>query len=324
MIRREFVCCLGFAAALPFIALAQSRSLPVVGIIRPEPLPSPSYDAFQKALRDLGYIEGQTIVLEPRWPEGRQLDDYLAIAKSFVQRRVDIIVAGHSLSTLAAKQATQTIPIVFASIGLDPIEFGLAKSLARPGYNITGMTLQTNELPGKRLELIRQIVPTASRIAILLPDNDTTRRMATDHEAPASLLGVQLLRLEVSDPRDFETAFDKARRGNAAAMVLVQNALFYANPKPIADLSLKYRLPVLSGDSGFARAGGLINHGPDPADLWRRSASLVDKILKGAKPGDLPIEQPIKFEVVVNLKTAKALGVSIPPAVLVQADEVIE
>ena len=324
MKRREFIAFLGGVAAWPFTALAQRRSPPVVGIIRPEPLPSPSYDAFQKALLALGYVEGQTIVLEPRWPEGRQLDDYLAIAKDFVQRRVDIIVAGHSLSTLAAKQATQTIPIVFAATGLDPIEFGLAKSLARPGYNITGMTLQTNELPGKRLELIKQIVPTASRIAILLPDTDTARRFAKDHETPAGSLGVQLLHLEVRGPSDFETAFDKARRGKADAMVLVQSALFYANPQAIANLSLKYRLPVLSGDSGFAEAGGLINHGPDPADLWRRSASLVDKILKGAKPGDLPIEQPTKFEIVVNLRTAKALGITIPPTVLVQANEVIE
>src|SRR5262245_39466696 len=317
-----------FSAALccvPLAAIAQNQAkIPVIGIIRSEPLPARSYDAFRQGLRDLGYVEAQTIVLEPRWPTNRQFEDYLGIAKEFVRREVDIIVASHTLSTVAAQHATQTIPIVFAATGLDPIEFGLAKSLARPGYNITGMTLQTNELPGKRLELIRQIVPTASRIAILLPDNDTTRRMAKDHEAPASSLGVQLLRLEVSGPRDFETAFDKARRGKADAMVLVQNALFYANPKAIADLSLKYRLPVLSGDSGFAAAGGLINHGPDPADLWRRSASHVYKILKGAKPGDLPIEQPTKFEVAVNLKTAKALGLTIPPTLLARADEVIE
>jgi putative ABC transport system substrate-binding protein len=309
----------------PLAALAQSQAkTPVIGIIRPEPLPSPSYDAFRQGLRDLGYVEGQTIVLEPRWPTNRQFEDYLRIAKEFVLREVDIIVSGHTVSTLAAHHATQTIPIVFGASGLDPIELGLAKSLARPGYNITGMALQTNELPGKRLELIKQIVPTAARIAILLPDNDTTRLMAKGHEAPALSLGVQLLQIEVSGPSDFEAGFEQAMRGQVDAVVLVQNAVFYANPKAIADLSLKYQLPVLSGDSGFAAAGGLINHGPNIADLWRRSAILVDKILKGAKPGDLPIEQPTKFELVVNLKTAKALGITIPPAVLVQADEVIE
>src|SRR5262245_27433412 len=246
------------------------------------------------------------------------------VAQEFVVQRVDIIVASHVTSTLAAKQATQGIIIVFGAIGMDPVELGLAKSLARPGYNITGMSLQTSELPGKRLELIKQIAPTATRIAILLPDIDTSWRLARDHEAPAGALGLELLHLEVRGPSDFEMAFDKARRQNADAMVLTQNSLFYTEAKAIADLSLKYRLPVLSGDTGFAAAGGLINHGPNSDDAWRRSATLIDKILKGAKAGDLPIEQPTKFEVVVNLKAAKALGVTIPHAVLIQADEVIE
>jgi len=317
-----------FSAALccvPLAAIAQNQAkIPVIGIIRSEPLPARSYDAFRQGLRDLGYVEGQTIVLEPRWPTNRQFEDYLGVAKEFVRREVDIIVASHTLSTVAAQHATQTIPIVFGASGLDPIELGLAKSLARPGYNITGMTLQTNELPGKRLELIRQIVPTASRIAILLPDTDTSRLIAKGHDAPAHALGVQLIHIEVSAPSDFEAGFESAMAAQADALVLVQNALFYANPKAIADLSLKHRIPVLSGESGFAAAGGLANHGPNIADLWRRSAILVDKILKGAKPGDLPIEQPTKFELVVNLKTAKALGITIPPAVLIQADELIE
>ena len=316
-----------FSAALltPLAAFAQRQSrTPVIGIIRPEPLPSPSYDAFRQGLRELGYVEGQTIVLEPRWPKNRQFEDYLGIAKEFVRREVDIIVTGHTLSTLAAQHATQTIPIVFAAGGLDPIELGLAKSFARPGYNITGMTHQTNELNGKRLELIKQIVPTASRIAILLPDTEIGWLSAEGHNAPASSLGLQLLHIEVSAPSDFEAGFEKAMRGQADAVVLVPSAQFYANPKAIADLSLKYRLPVLSADSGFAAAGGLANHGPNIADVWRRSAELVDKILKGAKPGDLPIQQPTKFELVINLKTAKELGLTIPPAVLVQADEVIE
>jgi putative ABC transport system substrate-binding protein len=276
-------------------------------------------------LRDLGYVEGQTITLEPRWPTGgRQFDDYLAIARDFVDRRVDIIVAGHTLSALAAKQATQTIPIVFGATAQDPIELGLAVSLSRPGYNITGMALQTSELAGKRLQLIKEIVPTASRIAILLPDTDIMRQSAKGHEAPAQLLGLQVLHLEIGGPADFETAFHRATRDQVDAIVLVQSALFYANSKPLADLSVKYRLPVLSGESGFAAAGGLVNHGPNIAYLWQRTAALVDKILNGAKPGDLPIEQPTRFELVINLKTAKALGISIPSSVLVQADEVIE
>jgi len=275
-------------------------------------------------LRGLGYIEGQTIVLEYRRAAGLQFNDYLAVAEEFVRQRVDIIVASHVTSTLAAKQATQDIPIVFGAFGMDPVELGLAESLARPGYNITGMALQASELSSKRLELIKQIVPTATRIAILLPNIDTWRRYARDHEAPASALGVELLHLEVGGPSDFEMAFDKGMRQQANAMVLTQHSLFYHEAKAIADLSLKYRLPVLSGDTGFAAAGGLINQGPDSHEAWRRSATLVDKILKGAKPGDLPIEQPTKFEVVVNVKTAKAVGVTIPPAVLAQADEVIE
>jgi putative ABC transport system substrate-binding protein len=324
MIARR-VLLVAIAGLAPVAVLAQSSGKPpVIGIIRPEPLPSPSYDAFRQGLRDLGYVEGQTIMLEPRWPTGRQFNDYLAIAKDFVDRRVDIIVAGHTLSALAARQATQTIPIVIGATGLDPIELGLANSLARPGYNVTGMSLQTNELAGKRLQLIKQILPTASRIALLLPDTDITRQSAKGHEAPAQLLGLQLLHLEVGGPGDFETAFHKATRDRIDAVVLVQSALFYANAKPIADLSVKYRLPVLSGESGFAAAGGLVNHGPNIAYLWQRTASLVDKVLKGAKPGDLPIEQPTKFELVINLNTAKALGITIPSSVLVQADEVIE
>jgi ABC-type uncharacterized transport system substrate-binding protein len=263
-------------------------------------------------------------VLEGRRPAGLQFDDYLAVAEEFVRQRVDIIVASYVTSTLAAKHATHDRPIVFGAIGMDPIELGLAKSLARPGYNITGMSLQTSELPGKRLQLIKQILPTASRIAVLFPDIDTSRRLARDHEVPAGALGVELLHLEVRGPSDFEMAFEKAKHQKADAMVLTQNSLFYREAKAIADLSLKYQLPVLSGDTGFAAAGGLIDHGPDSNEAWRRSATLVDKILNGAKPGDLPIEQPTKFEVVVNLKTAKALGITIPRVVLIQADEVIE
>jgi putative ABC transport system substrate-binding protein len=320
----------GLLLNAPSTALGQSRVKPsVIGIVSSTPAsssapPSPAYDAFRQALRDLGHIEGQTIMLEPRRPAGWQFDDYLAVAHEFVRQRVDIIVASHVTSTLAAKQATQDIPIVFGAIGVDPIELGLAKSLARPGYNITGMSLQTSELPGKRLELIKQILPTATRIAILLLDIDTSRRLARDHEPPASAMGVELLHLEVPGPSAFEMAFHKAKGQKADAMVLTQHSLFYTHAKAIADLSLKYRLPVLSGDTGFAAVGGLINQGPDSTDAWRRSATLVDKILKGAKPGDLPIEQPTKFELVVNLKTAGALGVTIPPVVLIQADEVIE
>jgi ABC-type uncharacterized transport system substrate-binding protein len=258
-------------------------------------------------------------------PSGWQVEDFLAIAKEFVRRGVNFIVAGHTLSARAAKEATQTIPIVVAAMsGADPVELGFAKSIGRPGYNITGMSLQTSELPGKRLELIKEIVSTASRIAILLPDTEPYRSAAKDREPPAKALGVKLLYLEVNGPGDLKTSFEQAKRGQADAVVLVQSALFYSNSKTIAELAFEHRLPVLSGESGFAAAGGIINHGPNISDSWRRSAAFVDKILKGAKPGDLPIEQPTKFELVINLKTAKVLGLTIPQSILVRADEVIE
>jgi ABC-type uncharacterized transport system substrate-binding protein len=258
-------------------------------------------------------------------PSGWQVEDFLAIAKEFVRRGVNFIVAGHTLSARAAKEATQTIPIVVAAMsGADPVELGFAKSIGRPGYNITGMSLQTSELPGKRLELIKEIVSTASRIAILLPDTEPYRSAAKDREPPAKALGVKLLHLEVHGPGDLKTAFEQAKRGQADAVVLVQSALFYSNSKTIAELAFEHRLPVLSGESGFAAAGGIINHGPNISDSWRRSAAFVDKILKGAKPGDPPIEQPTKFELVINLKTAKVLGLTIPQSILVRADEVIE
>jgi putative tryptophan/tyrosine transport system substrate-binding protein len=275
-IRTLLIIISGFLLNAPVTAVGQSRAKPpVIGIISSIPAsspapPSPAYEAFRQALRGLGYIEGQTIVLDGRRPAGLQFNDYLAVAEEFVRQRVDIIVASHVTSTLAAKQATQDVPIVFAAFGGDPVQLGLAKSLARPGYNITGMSLQTDELSGKRLELIKQIVPTPTRIAILLPDLDTSWRLARDHEAPAGALGVELMHLEVRGPSDFETAFDKAKQQKADAMVLTQNSLFYREAKAIADLSLKYRLPVLSGDTGFAAAGGLINQGPDSNEAWRK------------------------------------------------------
>jgi ABC-type uncharacterized transport system substrate-binding protein len=321
--RRSFLIRMS-ASFCPFTAWAQERSkIPRVGILLPEPLPFPSYESFREGLSKLGHVEGQTILLLPRWADGRQIEHFKPLASELVRLPVDIIVAGYTPAAIAAKEATNTIPIVLTATG-DPVGLGFADSLARPGHNMTGMSIVTDELSGKRLALIKEIVPTASRIALLFGDLDVYRKLANGFEAPTRTLGLQLQHLEVRGPNDFESAFEMAKRGQADAMVLVQYALFAVNNKTLAELSIRHRLPVLSGEVGFAAAGGLINHGPNIRDSWRRAANYVDKILKGAKPGDLPIERPTKFAVVINLRTAKALGVTIPPEVLVQADEVIE
>jgi len=280
-------------------------------------------EAFRQQLRELGYVEGQNIVIEYRWAEGRaeRLPD---LAAELVRLKVDVIVAGGTPPPLAAKHATRTIPIVMAAAG-DPVGSGLVASLARPGGNVTGLSTFTPELAGKRLQLLKEVVPGVSRVAVLWnAANPYAVLNMRETEAAAQTLGVQVQSLEVRGPDDFENALPAAIRGRAGALIVVDDPLTFAYRMRIADFAARNRLPAMYGFREFAEAGGLTAFGANLADLYRRAATYVDKILKGAKPSDLPVEQPTKFELVINMKTAKALGLTIPQSLLLRADQVIE
>jgi len=328
MNRRTFLCGLTLAPlAAPLAAEGQQGRVPRIGVLAPGgptpgTLPMQVFDAFRQGLRDLGYVEGQTIVIESRWDEGRP-DRYASLAEELIRLNVDIIVAGTTGATVAAK-ATKSIPIVMAATGGDPVRLGLAESLTRPAGNVTGWTLQTYELPGKRLELLKAALPSLSRVILFRHPAPPSPTEITEYERAARTLGLQLQTLEVRGPEDFDAAFHAAARSAAQAVVMIQSSLYATYRAKLASVALKTRLPTMSGETGFAQDGGLMNYGPNIPDSWRRAASYVDKILKGAKPGDLPIEQPTKFELVINLKTAKALGLTIPPSLLARADEVIQ
>jgi ABC-type uncharacterized transport system substrate-binding protein len=337
--RREFITLLGGAAVTWSLAARaqqpmrtwaqQAGRLPRVGVLAPgrpdaaaTTLAIRAVNALKKGLRDLGYIENQNIDLQIGWDEG-QIERNTTLAIELVSLGVDVIVAGTTQATLAAQEATRTTPIVAAALGRgDPVELGLAASLGRPGGNVTGVVLLTHVLPGKRLQLVKEAVPTTSRVALLW--DDPRLFSPQDYDTAARELRLRLDALEVSHPEAFETAFQAARAAHADAIIVSQGSFFAVYAQRIADLALKYRLPTMSGETGFAELGGFMNYGPDIAEAWRYAATYVDKILKGAKPGDLPMEQAVKFELVINLRTAKALGLTVPPTLLALADEVIE
>ena len=280
--------------------------------------------AFKEGMQELGYVEGRDITLEYRFAEGKpgRLTD---LAAELIRLKVDLIVSGGTQATRAARKATSTIPIVMGNSGSDPVADGFVASLARPGGNITGLTSITTELNGKRLELLKEAIPMISRVAILLnPGNRRSGPSLKQIEAASRALGISLLSLAIQSPNDFESAFGVAAKGRADALIEIQDALFNSHRKLIVDLAAKNRLPAIYDRIDFVEAGGLMSYGTNISDLYRRAAIYVDKILKGAKPGDLPVEQPTKFELVVNMKTAKALGLTIPQAVLLRADEVIK
>src|SRR3984893_6590033 len=323
--RRTFMALLsGGLLAVPLAAEAQQAGkVPRVGVLAPGSPPLEHFDAFRKGLLDLGYIEGQTIILEPRWDKGSTAH-HTSLVADLVRLQVNIIVAGTTPTAIAAQKATRTIPIVMAAIA-DPVGAGLIASLARPGGNITGMSLISAELSGKRLEILKEAIPSVSRVAVLWnPTNPNTVGLLHDTQSAAQSLGIQLQVLEVRTADDVDAAFRSAVKGGAQALVTVQDALFSLQRAQIAELARKKRIPTMSGETGFAAASGLMNYGPNIVDSWRRSSVYVDNILRGARPGDLPIEQPTKFELVINLKTAKALGLTIPPSLLGRADEVIQ
>ena len=280
------------------------------------------WNAFRQRMRELGYVEGPNVTFEPRWAHD-DADRLSKLAAELVGLKVDVIVTAATVSALAAKRATATIPIVMAT-GADPVAAGLVASLGQPGGNVTGMSTINSELAGKRLELLRVIAPRASRIAILWDDTGSGFRFAVDAtEAAAKRAGITVHSVPVRSPADIEPAFAAMVRGRAGALSIVPSPMFFSNRKRLADLAMKHRLPTTVGLREYVEAGGLVGYGADNSDLFRRAATFVDKILKGAKPADLPVEQPTKFELVINLKTAKALGLTIPQSLLLRADEII-
>jgi ABC-type uncharacterized transport system substrate-binding protein len=299
----------------------QAKKVSRIGFLGPfsESSLSTRRDAFLQGLRDLGYIEGKNITIEYRYTGG-ELDRLPELAGELVRLNVDVIVTAASSSVRAAKKATGTIPIVFASVG-EAVDSGLVSSLARPGGNATGLTFLGPELDGKRLELLKEAFPRVTRVWRV----PTTRGgLPKDTEAVAKTLGLQLQSVGVRGPDDFESAFKAAKNGGADALIVISNPLSNTHRARIVDLAAKNRLPGIYPSTDFVEIGGLMSYAPDILDNWRRAATYVDKILKGAKPADLPVEQPTKFELAINLKTAKQIGLTIPPNVLARADKVIK
>ena len=315
------------AAPLPAHA-QQTAKVPRLGFLGLNPGANPHLrGAFLQGLRDLGYVEGRNILIEERSAEGK-LERLPALAAELVALKVDVLVTGGGTPTaLAAKQATRTIPIVFAS-ATDPVTDGLVTSLPRPGGNITGLSNLAPELVGKCLEQLKQAVPGVSRVAVLWQPGALAEHTAKDilqgAEVAARALEERLQFVEARGPADFDRAFSDMTRARAGALAVLGSAIFNSERRRLVDLAAKHRLPTVYTSRDFVDAGGLMTYGPNLAYLFRRAATYVDKILKGAKPGDLPIEQPTTFELVINLKTAKALGLTIPPLLRLRADQVIE
>jgi putative ABC transport system substrate-binding protein len=328
MRRREFITFLGgAAAALPLTARAQQPAMPVIGF-----LSSASPDlyairlrAFHQGLKDAGYVEGQNVAIEYRWAEG-QNNRLPVLAAELVHRQVDVIAAGGGTpSALAAKAATATIPIVFA-VSVDPVEAGLVASLNRPGGNLTGITNLNVEVGPKRLELLRELIPTATIIALLVnPTSPSiTGPFSRAMKAAASTLGLQLHVLQASTEQDFDRVFAALVQSRADALVIMPDVFFNARVEQLATLSLRHKVPAIYQYRPFAAAGGLISYGSDETEYYRLLGTYTGKILKGEKPADLPVVQSTKVELILNLKTAKALGITVPLPLIGRADEVIE
>jgi ABC-type uncharacterized transport system substrate-binding protein len=314
--------------AAPLAAEAQQATkVARIGYLAPNLAASPHLpEAFRQGLRDLGYVEGRNVVIEYRDAEGK-FERLPALTAELIALKVDVIVAGSTPAALAAKQATRTIPIVFAAAA-DPVTSGLVTSLARPGGNVTGLSILLPDLVGKNLEQLKQAVPGVTRVAVLwqpggFPER-TEKDMLKRAEVAGRALGVRLQFVEARGLADFDRAFSEMIRARADALTVLTSTMFIVERRRLVDLAAKNRLPAVYPWREGVDAGGLMAYGPNIADLFRRGATYVDKILKGAKPGDLPVEQPTTFELVINLKTAKALGLTIPPSLLGRADHVIE
>jgi putative tryptophan/tyrosine transport system substrate-binding protein len=311
-------------STVPFAQAQQPTKIPRIGyLVANFPSTNPARnDAFRQGLRDLGYVEGKSIVIEWRYAEGKP-DRLPALATELVRLKVDVIFTAGQAATRPAKEATVTIPIVMG-FDNDPVGNGFVASLARPGGNITGVSTLAPEISGKQLELLKEIVPRLSRVAVLGNSNEPGNTQALrEVEVAAGAFGVQLQHLDVRDPKDIETAFRAVNKGRADAILMLNSPVLNPHRTQVVNLAVKSRLPVIYGQSEFVEAGGLMTYGVSFTDLFRRAAVYVDKILKGAKPADLPVEQPTKFEFIINLKAAKQIGLTIPPNVLVRADKVI-
>jgi len=319
------LCAMLFALCLSAEA-QQPTKIPLLGRLgadSPSSADAARREAFRQALRELGYVEGENIVIEYRYAEGK-FDRLPDLATELVRLKVDVILSTGPTATRAAKGVTTTIPIVMAQ-DIDPVATGVVASLARPGGNITGLAALTPELSGKRLELLKEVVSKLSRVAVLgtstLPGY---AQVFKETELTAGTLGVKLQFLDVLDPKDIETAFRAASKGRADAVLTLTSAILLSQRALLADLAVKSRLPAIYHQSQYVEAGGLMSYGASITDMDHRSATYVDKILKGAKPADLPVEQPKKFEFIINLKAAKQIGLTIPPNVLARANKVIK
>ncbi len=322
MRRRDFITLLGGAAAWPLAARAQQK-LPTVGLLGTTTASAwgPWTAAFVQRLRELGWIEGRNLTIEYRWADARS-ERFAEIAAEFVRLKVDVIVTGGN-AAVAAKQASSAVPIVFALVD-DPIGMGLIASLSRPGGNVTGLAVQATDLAGKRLALLREVVPGLRRLAIMVNvDYPSAVLEMGEIQTAADMLGLEVAPLEIRRAEDIAPAFE-ALKGRAEALYVVGDALVMTHRVRINTLALAARLPTSFNYREYVEAGGLMSYGANLSDLFRRAADYVDKILRGAKPGDLPVEQPTRFNLVINLTTAKALGLEIPPTLLARADEVIE
>ena len=319
MKRREFIAALGSAAAWPLAARAQQAKIPRIGIIDDSPI----WNDFRQGLRDLGYLEGQNIAFEYRYAGG--LPDRLAwVAAELVRRPVDLIATFGTPPTRAAKQATATIPIVMIGIG-DPVGAGLVSSLARPGGNITGNTILGPDVAGKRLQLLKEVIPSLSRVAFLWnPDNASHPAQLAELQAAVQTLGLTLIPVAVRSSDEFDNAFAAMIKERPDAFLMTNDPFHQLSIGTIIDFLTNNHLPGMFLTREVVVAGGFLSYGANLPDLFRRGAEYVHKILKGTKPADLPVEEPVKFELVVNLKTAKAIGLSIPESFLLRADEVIE
>src|SRR5262245_34216635 len=320
----------GFAVYVLLFALygsayaQQAMKIPTIGFLV-EGFPSSVSDssrieAFRKGLREIGYTDGKNISIDYRFAEGKR-NRLAVLAAELVQVRVDVIVTYGTVGTLAVKHATTTIPIVMTSSS-DPVARGLVVSLARPGGNITGLSSVSSDLTGKRLELLKEVIPKLTRVAVLW--DPSAGENFKDTQVAARALNVQVQSLEVRSPTDFERVFKSATEGRTQGLIMVQSALTTTHATRIVELAIQNRLPTMFAQGVFVESGGLMSYSPNHTDLARRAAVYVDKILKGTKPADLPVEQPMKFELVINLKAAKQIGLTIPPNVLARADKVIK
>src|SRR6478672_6226651 len=326
--RRDFLLAAGTLLAAPLVADAQqAANVTRIGYLAHN-LAASSHlrDAFLQGLRELGYVEGRNVVIEYRYAEGKP-ERLPALAAELVALKVDVIVTVSNTTALAAKQATRTVPIVFTAVA-NPVAAGIVTSLARPGGNLTGLASLGSELVGKRLELLKQAVPVVDRVAVLwLPGalgERTEKEMRTGADVASQALGVRLQFVEARGPADFDRAFSDMTSARADALTLLPSNMFLREHRRLVDLAAKNRLPAVYGSREFVDAGGLMSYGANQVDLYRSAATYVDKILKGAKPDDLPVEQSSKFELFINLKSANALGITIPKSVLALADEVIQ